>query len=96
MQSYVADTSFFSLIGMVLLGYMFLGCILSLFIVYKELMLSVSIYTNEEDVIEHLKCNYPDLREKTEKKVKIWVKKQKKMSSVFIYPNFFQIISSVL
>jgi Polycystin cation channel len=88
----VIDTDFFSLFGFILLVYMLLGCVLSLLIVFKEILITVNL-TNEQDILEYLVAINPDLRENTAKKVKIWIKKQKKMSRVLIYPNFFQIIS---
>ena len=92
MRSLVINADFFNMIDLILIGYMFLGCIVSLVIVYFELMITVK-KVNEADIYATLRADNPDLVENTESKVKLWINKDKKMTRVLVYPNFFQIIS---
>lgn len=76
---------------------MFIGCILSLVIVYFELLKTYplnSAMKTKKDVEMRLKADFSDLKENTLTKVSIWLLKEKKKAVIFIYPNFFQIISS--
>ena len=78
---------------MILIGYMFLGCVISLFVVYKEIYVSFYKVNSEKAAIDSIKRSNLDLREDTMSKIKVWFNKKQKKASIFIYPNFFQIIS---
>lgn len=72
---------------------MFLGCIISLAIVFKELFITFYKCNSEKQAIESIKKINPDVRQKTSEKIKIWFDKKSKRARILILPNFFQIIS---
>lgn len=91
-RSTVMSAYFFSTFDFILIGYMFVGCIVSQVIVYFELFWVVKKWT-PADVEKLLKQTNPELGEQPLTRVKIWINKDKKQTRIFIKPNFFQIIS---
>lgn len=86
---------FFTIVEWVLIGYMFLGCIISLFIVYNEIFWTVP-KTNLKDIKNEMKNPMPDLTDAHFNEFHVTIYKEKKYSRVIVIPNFFQIVSKNL
>lgn len=77
-----------------MIGYMFLGCFVSIYIVFAEIYITYKVKKGTvEETYALLKAQRPELRVNIEQKVIVWATVGKKISRVLVKPNFFLVIS---